>query len=253
MRRAQRTIVAACALAACALAAFACGAVGADAAIAASPPRSIESETAHQILSQSLASARARHSVHAVEVEHTGALVITQADNSNERSGEQLLNLSSHASVDIRLFRSVLYIKANEKGIELVYGKRDPKYANKWVSVASSLGAYRTLASGIAFPSLLAEMPPTGALVKSTARTVAGHRVIVITGKPNQVAQQVGGSESFDVAVAAPHLPPRISARLTGKHRTATLVIAFSDWGHNFTILVPRPSISITKTNLLAR
>ena len=121
-------------------------------AIAATPPRSIESETANQILARSLASARARHSVHAVEVEHTGGLVITQADNSNERSGEQLLNLSSHASVDIRLFRSVLYIKANEKGIELVYGKRDPTYANKWVSVASSLGAYRTLASGDRLP-----------------------------------------------------------------------------------------------------
>lgn len=248
MRRAPRTIVAACALVA-----VACGAVGADAAVAVTPPRSIVSEPANQILARSLASARARHSVHAVEVEHTGGLVLTQADNSNERTGEQLLNLSSHASVDIRLFQRVLYIKANEKGIELVYGKHDPKYANRWVSVASSLVAYRSLATGIAFPSLLAEMPPTGALTKSTVRTVSGHRVIVITGKPNQVAQHVSGSEAFDVAVAAPHLSPRISARLVGKHRrTATLVISFSDWGHNFRIVVPPSSIAITKTNLLA-
>jgi hypothetical protein len=244
VRTAARTF-----LATCAVAALACGPAGT--AVATTSPRSIANEPARTILARSLTSARAKQSVHAVEVEHAGGQVLTQSDNSNERSGEQLLNFSSGASVDIRLFPTTLFIKANAKGIVLVYGKRDPKYANTWVAVRSSLGAYRTLATGIAFRSLLAEMPPTGTLTKSGVETVAGHRVVAITGKPNQVAQHVGGSETFDVSVAAPYLPTRVDGRLSGNHRTALLTIRFSDWGRNFSISVPRRPLPITRTDLL--
>lgn len=236
-------------LASCTLAALVLGAGGA--ALAARAPRSIEGESATRILARSLTDARQRHSVHVAEVEHAGASVLVQTDNSDERSGEQLLAFSTGAHVDIRLFPSVLYIKANAKGISLVYGKSDPKYANKWISVASSSTAYKTLAAGIDFPSLLAEMPPSGSLTKSGVETVAGHRVIAIHGKPNQVAEKVQGTETFDVSTRAPYLPPRITGRLTGNGHSATLTISFSDWGRNFTIAAPSSSIPITSTNLL--
>jgi hypothetical protein len=235
----------------CAVAALLCG-VG-DVALAATGPRSIDRDSANHILARSVTAARQQHSVHVVEVEHAGKSVLTQTDNSNERSGEQLLVFSTGGHVDIRLFRRVLYIKANAKGIQLVYGKRDPTYANKWISVRSSVSAYKTLAEGIAFPTLIAEMPPSGRLSKSRVETIARHRVIAIEGRPNQVEQKVEGTETFDVSTRPPYLPPRITGRLTGNGHSATLTIDFSDWGRNFAIVGPTPSIAITRTNLLRR
>jgi hypothetical protein len=237
--------------ASCATAAVVVSVVVGGAALAASAPRSIAEQPANRILAHSLTAAKRQHSVHVVEVEHAGRSVLTQTDNSNERSGEQVLVFSTHAQVDIRLRRAVLYIKANAKGITLVYGKADPKYANVWIAVPSSNGVYRTLAQGIEFPSLLAEMPPSGRLTKSKVETVAGHRVIAIVGKPNQVAQKVSGRESYEVSTRSPFLPPQITGRLTGNGHLATLTIRFSDWGRNFVIATPAPSIAISSTDLL--
>lgn len=238
-------------LASCTVAALLVGAGGV--ALAAAAPRSIDGESANHILARSMADARQQHSVHVAEVEHAGTSVLTQTDNSNERSGEQLLVFSTGAHVDIRLFPPTLYIKANAKGIRLVYGKSDPTYSNKWISIARSSSAYKTLAQGIDFPSLLAEMPPSGKLSKSKVETVARHRVIEISGKPNQVAQKVTGTETFDVQASPPYLPPRITGHLTGNGHSATLTIGFSDWGRNFVIAAPARSIKITSTNLLPR
>lgn len=218
---------------------------------AATPTASIAGEPPNQILARSLAGARAEHSVHVVEVEHVGAQVLTQTDNSDERSGEQILAFSTGAHVDIRRLRTILYIKANALGIETVYGKQDATYANKWISVPSSNSAFTTLAMGIDFPSLLSEMPPTGRLSKSRVETIAGHRVIVVSGRPNQVAEKVSGTETFDVSVHAPYLPPRLTGRLTEKKHTATLTIGFGDWGHNFVVHAPATSTKISDTNLL--
>ena len=220
-------------------------------AAGAPPSRSIVAASPNRILARSMAAARAEHSVHALEIEHVGRVILTQWDNSNERSGEQLLSLSSGAVVDIRLFPRVLYVKANAMGIKVLYGKNDRKYANKWVSVRRSVSVYRTLAVGIAFPSLLSQMPPSGPLTKSQVETIGRHRVIAISGRPNQVAQEVGGIEWFEVAAAAPHLPPRIVGHLRGSHETARVVITFSSWGRNFRIEAPSSSVKITSTNLL--
>ena len=228
------------------------GAIGIAGVAAAVPPsRSIAAASANRILARSMAAARAQHSVHAREVEHVGTELLIQWDNSNERSGEQVLSLSSGAVVDIRLFPRVLYVKANAKGIKVLYGKYDRKYANKWVSVRRAISVYRTLAEGIAFPSLLSQMPPSGPLAKSTVETIGRNRVIAISGRPNQVAQKVGGIEWFEVAAAAPHLPPRIVGHLRASHQTARIVITFSNWGHNFKIAAPSESVKITSTNLL--
>ncbi len=236
-------------LASCLVTALVTGAGGA--ALAAAAPRSIDGESASHLLARSLGDARHQHSVHVDEVEHAGTSVLVQTDNSNERSGEQVLAFSTGAHVDIRLFPTTLYIKANAKGIELVYGKRDPAYANKWVSVPSSIAAYTTLAQGIDFRTLLAEMPPSGALRRSGVETVAGHQVIAIRGKPNQVAEKVAGTETYEVSTRPPYLPPRITGHLSGNGHSATLTISFSDWGRRFAIVTPTPSIAIASTNLL--
>jgi hypothetical protein len=236
-------------LASCAVTALLCGVGGV--ALAASGPRSIDRESANHILSRSVIDAHQQHSVHVVEVEHASRSVLTQTDNSNERSGEQLLVFSTGGHVDIRLFRAVLYIKANAKGIVLVYGKRDPRYANVWISVPRSLAAFKTLSVGIAFPTLIAEMPPSGRLSRSKVETVARHRVIAIEGRPNQVEQKVKGTETYDVSTRPPFLPPRITGRLSGNGHVATLTIRFSDWGRDFHIVTPSPWISITRTDLL--
>lgn len=243
MRGARRVIAASCLV-------IAVATVAAVAA-AAPAPRSIDAATPSQILARSMADARAQHSVHAVEVERVGTLTVIQRDFSDERSGLQELVFSTGATVDIRLFREVLYLKANGKGIQLVFSKRDNAYANRWLSVRRSNGAFPKLAEGIDFPSLLAEMPPTGPLAKSTVEVVARHRVIAISGNPNQVAQRVLGTESFDVSMRAPYLPPRISGHLRGNHRSANLVIALSSWGHNFVIEAPKRATPISSTNLL--
>jgi len=235
--------------ASCLVAAVATAVVAA--AGAAPAPRSIDAATPGQILARSMADARAQHSVHAVEVERVGALTVIQRDFSDERSGLQELFFSTGATVDIRLFRAVLYLKANSKGIQLVFSKRDNAYANKWLSVRRSNGAFPKLAEGIDFRSLLAEMPPTGPLAKSTLEVVARHRVIAISGNPNQVAQHVLGTESFDVSMRPPYLPPRISGHLRGNHRSANLVITFSNWGHNFVIEAPKRATPVSSTNLL--
>src|SRR5271169_3453294 len=149
MRAVRRAVVAGCLVASIT-------AVGLAAAAAQPISHSITGATANQILAASLRAARVQHSVHAVEIEHIGHLVVIQRDDSNERSGLQQLVFSSGATVDIRLFRAVLYIKANAKGIQLVYSKRDDKYADVWVSVPKSSGAFAKLAEGIDFPALLA-------------------------------------------------------------------------------------------------
>ena len=210
----------------------------------------ILSMTPSQILATSLAAARSQKSATATEIQHEGGTKATQKADSFQQGGEQVLGSSTGAAADIRLLKGVVYLKDNAQGIKMMFGVSDAKWANKWIKVTSKSSAFAPLSSGITFPSLLSQLPPTGKLTKSKVESVGGHQVIAISGKPNQASGPVSGTEIFYVSTVAPYLPIEMTGNVTAQGHKLTLTISMSNWKRTFSIATPNSSTPINKTNL---
>jgi hypothetical protein len=168
---------------------------------------------------------------------------------SGATSGEQLISYDG-ARIDVREVNDIVFIEANAAGVKLQYGESDPTWANRWVEVPPSDAKYASFASGVLLGSTLKEVPPTKIKGAATTKSVAGDKVLVITGTPNATIGLNAGTETLYLSAMAPNLPVRLVVTDKPPTEVRKLTINFSHWGTAVAVQAPTDATLISKTDL---
>lgn len=169
--------------------------------------------------------------------------------NSAMTTGQQTLVIGDAWTV-VRLIGGVVYIKENSTAMQEQFGISDPKAANRWISIPHSNSYFANFDTYILLPSMLSEVTPGGTL-KTTKTTTVNHQLVVgVTGSPNIHLGLASGTETVYVALAAPQVPVEMVASDVVQGQRQTFVITFTNWGKDFHITKPSPSVPISSTNL---
>ena len=230
-------------------AAFLALAALAPVASAGATTSSLAGLSAARVLATAMAAARAAGSCLDVS---TGAAVGYRFSSSTQSGPSEAREVMSFnkAVGDTLLLHGQLYVKESATIIELQFGKRDPRWANRWIHVPASSHDYTPFSRGLTFASMLSQVPPTGALHRSAVETFDHHRVVAVTGSANAELGLTRGAETLFVSAQAPFRPVemRASGRLQGV--PTTLVVVFSQWGRHFSFATPSPVTALAATDL---
>ncbi|NNN08797.1 MAG: hypothetical protein HKL85_06335 [Acidimicrobiaceae bacterium] len=150
----------------------------------------------------------------------------------------------------VLLIKGRLYVNESAALISLQFGKADPKWANKWISIPKGNSSYVPLSSGLLFSSMMSQVRPTGTLHKSKLGTLNGVLVIAIAGSANPELGLTRGVETLFVAAKAPYLPVKLLAGGRSQGVPTSLTVTFSHWGRHLSYSVPRLVTPISATDL---
>jgi hypothetical protein len=164
-------------------------------------------------------------------------------------SGEQLISYDG-ARIDVREVNDTVFIDANAAGVKLQYGESDPAWANRWVEVPSSDAKFAAFASGVLLGSTLKEVPPATIKGPATTDSVAGVKVLVITGTPNATIGLNAGIETLYLSAKTPNLPEKLVVTDKPPTEVRKLTITFSDWGTAVAVVAPPHATLISTTDL---
>lgn len=215
----------------------------------ASPPASLTGLSPGEILSTSLAAARAKGSATTIGATTVLGVHLRETTTSGLRSGYGYENVNGHEGAVVFL-HGVVYAKLDAYLVKLDYGTPDRAVANRWISLTRASKYYTALAEGIAFPSVLQQMHPTGALTTTPVATTDGVATIGVTGGINPALDTASGSETLYVATTAPFLPVEAVVKESQAGVRATITLTPKNWGVHVTVVAPRGFTSITKTAL---
>jgi hypothetical protein len=205
--------------------------------------------SAAQIVSLSLSNARAigacTNSAKGTEVGNTfGSTTSSGADEAREST---YFNKSTGT---VLLIKGHLYVNESAALIALQFGKADPKWANRWISIPQGNTAYVPLSSGLLFSSMMSQVRPAGTLHKSKVGTLNGVKVIAISGSANAELGLTKGIATLFVAASAPFLPVELLAGGRSQGVPTTLTVTFSHWGHQVSNSAPTSVTPISSTDL---
>jgi hypothetical protein len=154
--------------------------------------------------------------------------------------------------LQIQLIGGVIYVRATSGVLENALSlpaAASTTNSGKWISVRSGDSAFATLASQLTLDSELASYVPTSHLSKGKTITVAGHRVIPVSGEPSSAAANgaTSGSAALLVSTKAPYLPVGGSLILA-KQGAAELkdVAVFGNWGKKLPLTAPTGAIAFS-------
>ncbi len=202
-----------------------------------------------QILATSIRSAAREKSAATVATTNVLGISVKLVTNSGPRSGVGFETVDGHKG-EVVFLNGVLYAKFDADLIKFNYGVSDPKAANRWISMTKVSRYYNNLSTGIAFPSILQELQPSGTLSASSPLTVDGVSVIGITGKPNAVLGVTSGTQTLYVAIAAPFLPVEVIIKANESSVPVVLTVTPKNWGTPVSVSAPSVFTPIAKTTL---
>ena len=215
----------------------------------ASPPASFTGLSPSEILSTSLTAARAKGSATTIGATTVLGVHLRETTTSGRRSGYGYESVNGHGGTVVFL-HGVVYAKLDAYLVKLDFGTPDPAVANKWISLTRASKYYTALAEGIAFPSVLQQMHPTGTLTTTPLTTTEGVATIGVTGGVNPALDTASGSETLYVATTAPFLPVKVVVKVSQAGVHVTITLTPKNWGVHVTVVAPRNFTSITKTAL---
>jgi hypothetical protein len=212
-------------------------------------PRTLTGLSAAQITTLSFQSAIAQGTC--TNVSHGAAAGYSFGSSTNSGTDEAKQQVTfNKSSGEVLLIRGVLFVKESAPLIILQFGKADPKYANKWISIGKTRKDYHAFATGLTFSSMISQVRPAGKLRMSKVGTLHGVKVIAIYGTANAELGLTGGVETLFVRASAPYLPLELAAAGRSQGVPTTLTVTFSNWGHRFSYSAPQGAIPISTTNL---
>jgi len=215
----------------------------------AASPAAFSTESGRQIMSTAMSAARTLASCTTSTATKISGQGYSKITNSAMTTGQQTLVIGAAWTV-VRLIGGVVYIKENSTAMEEQFGISDPKAVNRWISIPRSNSYFANFNTYILLPSMLSEVTPGGTL-KTTKTTTVNHQLVVgVTGSPNIHLGLASGTETVYVALAAPHVPVEMVASDVVQGQRQTFVITFTNWGKDFHITKPSPSVPISSTNL---
>jgi hypothetical protein len=207
------------------------------------------SESGRQIMATAMTAARAKSSCTWSTTTKVSGQAYSSMTNSAMTTGQQTLVIGDAWTV-VRVVAGVVYIKENVTAMQEQFGVNDPKAANRWIAIPTTNSNFARFNTYILLPSMLSEVTPAGAL-KTTKTTTLNHQLVVgVTGRPNIHLGLASGTETVYVAVAAPHVPVEMVASDVVQGQRQTFVITYTNWGKNFHITKPSPSLAISSTKL---
>jgi hypothetical protein len=150
----------------------------------------------------------------------------------------------------VLLIKGHLYVNESAALITLQFGKADPKWANRWISIPQGNAAYVPFSSGLLFSSMISQVRPAGTLRKSKIGTLNGERVIAISGSANAELGLTKSVATLFVAASAPYLPVELLAGGRSQGIPTSLTVTFSRWGHHASYRAPSGVTPISSTDL---
>ncbi|HEY5121214.1 MAG TPA: hypothetical protein VII84_06530 [Acidimicrobiales bacterium] len=171
----------------------------------------------------------------------------TTNSGTNEAQESTYFNKSTGK---VLLIEGRLYVNESAPLIALQFGKADPKWANKWISISTGNKAFVPFSSGLLFSSMISQVRPVGTLHKSKVGTLNGVKVIAISGSANAELGLTKSVETLFVAASAPYLPVELLAAGRSQGVPTSLTVNFSHWGHHFSYSAPRGVTPISSTDL---
>lgn len=215
----------------------------------ASTPTTLTGLSAGQILATSFAAANARGSFTTVGATTVLGVKLREVTSSGQRDGYGSENVNGHKGAVVFL-RGVVYAKLDPYLVKLDFGVKNSQVANRWISVTRASRFYNSLAVGIAFPSVLQEMHPTGTLSTTPLTTINGVSVVGVSGRINPAINTSVGSETLYVATRAPFLPVQVVIEESQSGVNATITLTPRKWGIRVPVVAPRSFIPISTTAL---
>lgn len=215
----------------------------------AASPTPFSSQSAHQIMSTALGAALTLSSCTSSTTTKVSGQAYSSVTNSALTTGQQTLVIGNAWTV-VRVVNGVVYIKENVTAMQEQFGVSDPKAVNRWISIPRTDSNFARFNTYILLPSMLSELTPAGTLKTTSTSTVDHQLVVGVTGKPNNHLGLASGTETLYVEVAAPHVPVEMVASDVVQGQRETFIINYTNWGKNFHIVEPSPTLAISTTKL---
>jgi hypothetical protein len=228
-----------------AVASSACGSSGNQNATppstAAAPTTVVDhsADSAAQLYSQALATARQRKWVHTVTRDVSGDGVFVATQDAGPDSGRQHVELGDAVEQVLRVSGKT-YIKGNTAAIQILPGfpKGTPaKLAGKWFLVPRTDPNYADVASGIALGDALDELGLKTTWKKGATSVRNGQKVVALS------ATTKNERDTLYVSALGAVLPVAMTATAMG----TTFETRFSNWGD--AVALSAPPVSPAPTN----
>ena len=148
-----------------------------------------------------------------------GKLVQTLTGAISAPTAAESLATTGMPTLQVMLVGTTIYVQAGASVLESTMGlpaAASTANAGKWISVQSGDSAFSQLSGQLTLSSELNTYIPATALRRGKTTTVAGHRVIPITGRPASSSSNKGESVSVAVYLStkATYLPVGVALDL---------------------------------------
>ena len=204
---------------------------------------SAAAKTPAQILQLSVSAMHSEGSFHYKSTASVGGVVaITLSTDSSLTDGDQVQKVDGSVETT-RLIGKALYMNADAKAYDEVFGIKKTTLANEWVLVPSSNKNYSEISSAILVPSVIQQLVDVNQLKAVGSATVNGQTTLEIRGNAG-----ASGTETLYVSTTAPYLPVAVSAVSTDDGEKVLDELAFSKWGEKFTVAKPSKFVIATNT-----
>lgn len=216
---------------------------------AAASPAGSSPPSASQLLSQSVTAADKAGSMSFNDHTVSGKLVQSLTGAISAPTAAESLTTTGMPALQVMLVGTTIYVQAGASVLENILGlptAASTANAGKWISVQSGDSAFSQLAGQLTLSSELTTYIPASALRRAKTTTLAGHRVIPITGRPASSSSTKGESVSVALYLStkAPYLPVGGSL-ISAKKGTAGVkeIAVFSNWGKTVVLTAPTGAV----------
>lgn len=203
-----------------------------------------------QLINEAVAAADQETSVHYVASSTYGNRSVTLTGDVSATEGQQLVTLhfgSSIGHVTSRLVNKVIYLRADKFGLTEYLGMPSSlaaKYSGKWISFDSSDSGYSTTAESLTLKAAVDQISINGPYKTSTV-SVDGSQDVSVTGTTTSLSSKgKKGPATLVLSSTGTPLPVRYEGQGVQDKKTATAMVAFSDWGETVELPVPSPAVA---------
>jgi len=201
---------------------------------------------AHQILTAMLADAGQQRSCASTSTSLLSGIPFRLVTDSSTNVGEQFLTYDG-AAVALRVVKGIVYVYANRGGLFIQFGVKEPQFVDKWIEVTPTFLGYSQMEGGVLLASILAELPPTGALTTTKVLRAHGVRAVAIMGRPNTRSGFSSGKETIYVSTKTPYLPIEVTISGVTTGNVRDFEVTFSGWGKAFRIVRPAGTVPVAE------
>ena len=205
---------------------------------------------ARNLVTMSIAAAKAKGSVHYVERAAAGKQSLSVVGDVSANKGQQTVTIrdgSATGHVVGRWSGHKVYFRADATGLSYYLGMSNAlarKYAQRWIVFSPADVNFAQTASQFTVAGPVAEIILTGRLSVLGTSTVDGSTVVTVKGRTTALSSAGrSGTGTLYLAADGTALPVRFVARGNHASRGSTGQIDFSRWGETVNVRAPSRAV----------